>query len=383
MIKIQSASKNAPLRVAFVGGSVESAIGNTHKIACQMDDRWDIVAACFSRSREANLETAKQWQIPQDRVYSTAEMLYQNERGNIDAVVILTPTPQHCEHVIAALDSGYSVICEKAIASSSADAEKMLAAARRNNKLLLVTFNYSGYPMMRELKAMIEAQKLGKLQQIQVEMPQEGFVRENHLGEKSIPQDWRLQDSSIATVSLDLGVHLHHIVCFLSGNKPISVIGDQASFGCFNDVIDSVGCLVRYSNNLRCQMWYSKAAIGQRNGLRVRVFGEKGSAEWFQATPETLVLNTVDGGRQTLDRSNRTLVANEKRYDRFKIGHPAGFIEAFANLYSDMADCLSQFNETGKCDSYYGFSALQAQEGLWLFEALERSSKSERWELVS
>ena len=166
MIKIQSASKNAPLRVAFVGGSVESAIGNTHKIACQMDDRWDIVAACFSRSREANLETAKQWQIPQDRVYSTAEMLYQNERGNIDAVVILTPTPQHCEHVIAALDSGYSVICEKAIASSSADAEKMLAAARRNNKLLLVTFNYSGYPMMRELKAMIEAQKLGKLQQL-------------------------------------------------------------------------------------------------------------------------------------------------------------------------------------------------------------------------
>jgi predicted dehydrogenase len=136
----------------------------------------------------------------------------------------------------------------------------------------------------------------------------------------------------IPTISLDLGVHVHQMIDFLTGEKPIELVAIQNSQGNFKQVVDNSMCIARYTNNLVCNIWYSKAALGYRNGLRVRVFGEKASIEWYQMDPEFLIYHDNAGRKITLDRANADIeIANDLRYNRFKSGHPAGFLEAFAN----------------------------------------------------
>jgi len=224
--------------------------------------------------------------------------------------------------------------------------------------------------------------KLGNLSLIQIEMPQEGYARLNKQGKPPKPQAWRLIDGDIPTISLDLGSHLHHMIYFLSGEKPLQVVADQASYGFFKEVTDNVICLARYTGNLRSQIWYSKMALGHRNGLRVRVYGEKGSAEWFQLEPEELVFNNIHGKREIIDRASCVDLADQLRYNRFKSGHPAGFIEAFANHYYDLAESLIEFNQKGHYTSPWVFSALLAKEGLEMLEAISLSAKNNRWQNI-
>src|SRR5690606_7761185 len=172
---------------------------------------------------EINQTTADAWGIPAQRVYPSWQELLQQERGQLDAIVILTPTPSHCDIVTAALELGYAVICEKALATSSEETARIKAKLDETKGFLAVTLNYSGYPMLRELKHKIQCGELGRLLHVQIEMPQEGFVRLDAKGEKPLPQAWRLKDGFIPTISLDLGVHLHHLMAFLTGKSPLKV----------------------------------------------------------------------------------------------------------------------------------------------------------------
>ena len=373
----------APLRLGVIGGGLGSAVGEVHRIAATMDRRWSIVAGSFSTDAVKNAATAESWGVDAERVYSDWRGLLASERESLDAVLVLTPTPSHAEIVVAALATGMNVICEKALAASAKEARSIAEAAAMHKKFLAVTYNYSGYPMLRELRSVIAQGRLGKLTQIQVEMPQEGFLRLNKQGGAMVPQAWRLVDAAVPVVSLDLGVHLHQMVHFLSGETPVEVVATQDSFGSFPQVVDNVACLIHYSGGMACQMWYGKSALGHRNGLRVRVYGTEGAAEWFQLEPETLYLNDNRGGRHVIDRGSLEAgTATEARYTRFKVGHPAGFIEAFANYYYDVADALLEFRRTGAHGSPFVFGADTAEEGLRLFEAVAQSSKLKRWESV-
>lgn len=357
------------LKVAFIGGGINSAVGQAHKIALQMDGNFELVAGCFSRDAETNFRTAEAWGVDSKRVYETYNELLSLEKGRLDAVLVLTPTPSHKEIVVECLMSGFLVVCEKSLAMSVREAEEIKACMDRYKGKLVVTYNYSGYPMLRELRERIRRGQLGKLEQILIEMPQEGFSRLNNQGAPHIPQSWRLKDHSIPTLSLDLGVHLHQIINFLSQEKPLEVIGFQSHFGNFKEVVDNVHCLASYTNGLVCNIWYGKTAFGYRNGLRIRVFGTEGAAEWLQMTPERLVFSDNKGRQFILDRaSSDNIVANEKRYNRFKVGHPAGFIEAFANYYHDVAD----FIRSSGADTGNVFGLELALEGLEMLERLHK-----------
>jgi predicted dehydrogenase len=373
----------APLRLGFIGGGLNSAVGNTHRIAAQMDCRWKLEAGCFSTHPDVNIKTADQWGIDPGRRYDTWRDLLANEKEKLDAVCILTPTPIHANMVVEAVNAGYCVVCEKAMAGSAGEAEAICRAVEAQNAFVAVTYNYTGYPMLRELRRMIHDGRLGKLKLIQIEMPQEGYIRLDKNGNPPVPQAWRLRDGVIPTVSLDLGVHLHNMAEFLSGEKPLEVVADEASYGHFDQVVDHVGCLARYTNNLRCQIWYAKMAMGHRNGLRVRVYGDKGGAEWFQLQPEELIFNDVFGNRQIIDRASTVQIADQLRYNRFKSGHPAGFIEAFANHYYDIADALLEFKQTGAYSCPWVFTAAQAKEGLEMLEAMTVSCEKKAWQVVS
>ncbi|RRO02309.1 Gfo/Idh/MocA family protein [Pectobacterium aquaticum] len=359
------------LKLGFIGGGLNSAIGVTHQIASQMDGRFELVSGCFSRDDIINNETAKKWGVSSDRVYNNQYDFLESESERLDAVVILTPTPTHSDTIVRCLEKRLPIICEKALVSTVDEVDRVHHAINDMQGRLAVTFNYTGYPMVRELRERICNEELGKIKQVMVEMPQEGFLRHSNNGKVSIPQEWRQKDGSIPTVSLDLGVHVHQLVSFLTNEKPLDVFAINSTFGEIANVIDTVNCLANYSNGIVCNYWYGKAALGYRNGLRIRIMGSKGSAEWLQMEPEYLYMSDLNGGSRLVDRTHpENSIANQLRYSRFKAGHPAGFIEAFANYYADIADSL-----LGASDKYV-FGVDTAREGIHFLHHANNSAKA-------
>ncbi len=372
-----------PLKLGFIGGAINSAVGATHKISAQMDNCWSLSAGCFSNHEESNRLTAKKWGVNDNHVYSNYHELLETEKNQLDAVVVLTPTPSHAEIVIAAIEHGYPVICEKSLTKSSNECKRIKNAIEKHQGFLAVTYNYTGYPMVRELRSIIRDGLLGKLHQIHIEMPQEGFLRLDNNDSRPTPQTWRLKDHNTPTLSLDLGVHIHHMIHFLSGERPIELVATNNNYGFFRDIVDNTMCIARYTSNLDCQLWFGKTALGNSNGLRIRVYGELGSAEWYQMQPETLILHDNKGRTNILKRSSVDLnIANDARYNRFKAGHPAGFIEAFANLYYDIAESLQRYENNINHKSPWVFGVDIAYEGLIMLETMTKSANNQSWESV-
>jgi len=349
-----------------------------------MDGLFTVDTGAFSRNAETNLKTAKQWGVEQTRTYPDAQALLAHEADKLDAVVILTPTPDHAAAVLPALEKGLPVICEKALTTTAAEARLIAETVEATNGFLAVTFNYSGYPMVRELRQMILNGHLGDITQVHAEMPQEGFIRLSADGAPARPQEWRTHDSLIPTISLDLGDHLYHLVRFLTGERPLDVMATQGSHGAIDGVIDNVICLARYSGNLDCSFWFGKSALGHRNGLRLRIYGRRGAAEWRQTNPEELIFTNAQGQTSILDRGSPSIsVANKPRYTRFKVGHPAGFIEAFANLYTDIGQALADHRHGSQQASAYIVDAKDALDGLTTLEAMAVSAHTRSWTAVS
>jgi len=369
------------LKVAFLGGGVNSAVGRVHRTAVELDQRFELVAGCFSTNLASSREAAEEYKISSKRAYSTLDELLESEFDSIDALVIMTPQDQHREQVLRCLDVKLPVICEKALVSNLEEAAQIKEKIIDKGGFLAVTYNYTGYPMIRELRSMINNGLIGSIQQIQIEMPQEGFLRLSDNGEPLKPQEWRLREGIIPTISLDLGVHLHMMVSFLTGESPQEVVASSRTYGNFDGIVDSVSCMANYSNNISCSVWYSKSALGYRNGLKLRVFGDRGSAEWLQENPEVLMINDNSGGKTLVDRSCKNIcIANKSRYTRFKVGHPGGFIEAFANYYFDVADSILDYKKNGvsnRRDYVYGIE--ESIEGLRFLDAIAKSSLQKRW----
>ncbi len=375
---------NKKLKVGFLGGGINSAVGYAHYSALHIDNMFKIVCGAFSLNKKINQKTGDAYKINKSRVYSNIEELIKYEKNKLDAVIVLTPTDQHHQQIVKLLDNNFAVICEKALACSLEELQFIDESISKNNGYLAVIYNYLGYPMVRELKHMIKNGSLGRINQIQIEMPMDPFARvSGDDGSPIKPQNWRLEDKHIPTISLDLGVHLHMLVYYLTGEIPLKVISKYDSYGNFPAVIDNINCLIEYSNSVTCNMWYSKVAIGYRNGLKVRVFGDKGSALWYQENPENLIYADNFGNRKIIDRGNDDVViCNEERYTRFKVGHPSGFIEAFANYYNDIANSLNSFKTSKEFIPSECFGFKEAMEGIKLFTAINKSNASKKWEKV-
>ena len=349
-------------------------------MASQLDGRWKVVSGFFSRDIDISRETANIWNIEQSRAYSSLSDFIESEISVLDAVVVLTPAPNHVDVIISLLKAGIPIICEKPIVSSVKEAELIQEQLKKTPNFLAVTYNYSGYPMVREIRELVKNGKLGEIQKIHFEMPQEGFIRNSPVTKKlSPPKGWRLQDGAIPTICLDLGVHLHHLANFITNKNPQNVMGLFSNHSIYSDVVDDVMMWLNYNNGMKGSFWMSKTALGSRNGLKLRIYGTKGSVEWVQTNPEILHLSYNDGSKVSLDRASKTLVCSEPRYNRYISGHPAGFIEAFANLYSDIADALEFYNNTGEFKNTYVFGLDHSIFGLKLFESAKESHDSCSW----
>jgi predicted dehydrogenase len=372
-------SKNV-FKLGFIGGGLSSSIGRAHFIASQLDGRWKLVSGFFSRNSDVNHKTAEAWHVDKNRIYDSVQSFVTSEKNELDAVVVLTPSPDHDKIVCALLEENIPVICEKPLASSVEQAVTIQKSFQKSSNFLAVTYNYSGYPMVRELRELVRNGELGQLQKIDFEMPQEGLIRKNAVtGKLTPPKDWRLRDDLIPTVCLDLGVHLHHLANFITNKEPTRVMGEFSGHSAYGNVIGDVMMWLKYDDDLKGSFWMSKTALGHRNGLKLRLYGTKASAQWVQEDPENMLICYQDGTRTNVDRASKTALGGEARYNRYIPGHPTGFLEAFANLYSDIADALDSYRTTGKHQNSYVFGIDHSIRGLKLFAAARKSNDDRCW----
>lgn len=365
------------MKLAFIGGGIFSIAGYPHLIASQMDNKFKVVAGAFSRDVAINKKTSDLFNIK--NIYTDWKELLKKEKDNIDAVVILVPTNMHLEVIEEVLKYELAIICEKPLVSSIEDVHKLNDIYNNKKHFLLITNNYSGYPMVRELKERIKRNEFGKILNIRLNMPQESFLRPPR--NIRYPQKWRLIDNFIPMISLDLGSHLHHLSSFLLEEEPSEVFAEYSKFSSY-DVVDDVSMMVKYKSGIKGSMWVSKTALGNRNGLSIEIYGSKGSANWHQENPELLDISYSNGDKLTIDRGSNIIV-NNRLYNRMTAGHPSGFIEAFANLYNNIYDALLSFKKDKKIISNeFVFGIDHGIKGINFLHTASISNKKECWKKI-
>ena len=363
-----------PIKAIVIGGGLNSAAGAAHRAALRLSGRFNIIDGFFSRDKEINDQSRVVWgvQATSKNDSSLSAFIERISTEDIDLAIVLSPTPHHYEVIKTLMLAGLNVVSEKSITMTSEECMHIDKLRRDLQKFIRVTFNYSGYPMVRELISRVKRGDIGNLQQIRCEMPQEGFVRPPLIaGIKSPPQAWRLIDGLVPTVCHDLGVHMHHLTTLISGSNLIPEFARFTNLSRFDNIRDTADIAFKTGDAIG-SFWLTKTAIGTRNGLKMRVYGSNGSFEWFQQDPEYLLMCDSHGAKLVIDRASDCIEATKPRYERMKAGHPSGFIEAFSNIYEDIFheyhDFASSPNITNNSQMTSWFSLDLALEGLRFFE---------------
>ena len=363
----------------MVGGAPGAGIAGSHRIAMRLDDRYLLVAGVFSRSREKSLAAARQLGIPEDRVYSDygamAEAESKREDG-VDAIAIVTPTDTHYKIVKKVLASGLSVICDKPLCLSVAEAKELKTLAEEGGLLLCLTHNYSGYAMVRHAARMVRNGDLGEIKVVQAEHAS-GWAATLLEKQGHTQAAWRMDPGLLgdASVLYDLGTHAHQLARFITGLEVSEVAAELSQIVAGRAIKDNANLLLRFSNGARGSLWASMAAVGNEHGLRIRVYGDRGSLAWNQEDPHHLLYSPIDGPPQILAQGAAWLSEDAGKWTRAGLGHPEGFFEAFANLYTELADALlAKAEGRARSKSELGFpDASDGLKGVAFVEAAMRS----------
>jgi predicted dehydrogenase len=325
------------LRLAVVGGGPGSVIGEVHRIAARLDGHYDIVAATLSSDPERARRAGIAIGVPEDRAYPSAQALIEGEAKRAeraDVIAVMTPNDSHYEICSRALEAGFHVICDKPLTTDLASAVSLARKVKATDAEFCLTHCYTGYPMVRQARAMIRAGAIGPIRQLHLQYVQ------GYLASEDVPPGWRLDPARIggSMILIDIGTHAHHLGAYVTGLDLESLCADVGHVVPGRQVDDYASLLLRYANGARGSMWVTNAASGAEHGLSFRIFGETGGLEWHQEEPNRLVHRKRDGFEEVVTRRKDSRVTEAARQvTRVEIGHPEGYLEAFANLYSDFA----------------------------------------------
>ena len=360
------------MRISILGGGKGSPAGMCHRAALSIDRKHQIDSGIFSRNEMKNLDSFIEWKPECMNNFLDIKQL--SSRKDIDCLSIITPTPDHFSNIIVAKDLYKNIICEKALCCSLDEALELREKLKGKN--LFVIYNYTGYPIVKIAKKIIENKEIGNISEIHAKMPQRSFLKRVSLSsnEKNGPQSWRLSEGSIPNIDLDLGTHLHNLIEYVTGHKLINVIGNQRLSKIFH-VKETSHYLFRTDRDAIGSMIHGKANLREDNGLYLEVVGEKGTISWKQSYPEDLEI-TNEKGRQILTRAD--FFSNDLiKCERMKPGHPSGFIEALANYYNSIENFILNNKEK---ENVFGIET--AIKGLAFFESANRSIRSNKWEVI-
>jgi predicted dehydrogenase len=380
-----TATPPARLRLGMVGGGRGAFIGETHRIAARLDNRYELVAGALSSDPQRAVESGRDLRLDPVRCYTDYRGMAQAEatrKDGIDVVSVVTPNVSHHAICKSFLEAGIDVICDKPLTTTFADAQDLVATVRRTGRLLGVTYTYTGYPMVREARALIEADALGAVRIVQVEFAL-GWLSGPAEGD-SKQAAWRTDpaQSGGSFIVGDLGTHCFHLSEFVTGRRVAALAADLHTMVPGRRLEDNAHILLHYDNGARGAMWVSAVAAGEHVGLRLRVYGEKGHIAWEQSNPDKLTFALQGEPSRTLVRGQSGLSPAAKRATRIVAGLPEGYFEAFATLYRDYADILAA-RQAGATPDPLALWAPMVEEGArgiaFVEAALSSHAEGGRW----
>jgi predicted dehydrogenase len=327
------------LRLGMVGGGEGAFIGGVHRMAARLDGQWDLVAGAFQSDPARSRAFGETLGLDAARCYGDYAAMARVEAARadrIDAVAIVTPNHLHVPVARAFLEAGIPVICDKPLAVSTAEAEGLAELVKRTGLPFVLTHNYSGYAMVRQARAMVEAGELGKLRVVQAEYAQDWLAGD--LGDNK-QADWRGDPKRAGPGGAlgDIATHAFHLAEFVSGRAAFELSADLSTFVPGRRVDDNAHILLRYPAGFKGMLWASQVAVGAANGLRLRIYGDKAGVEWSQETPEELRFSPLGEAPRILRRGGPGLAPAAQHATRLPPGHPEGYLEAFATVYADAA----------------------------------------------
>jgi predicted dehydrogenase len=332
------------VRLGMVGGGDGAFIGAVHRIASRLDDAFTLVSGALSSDPERARASGATLGIDPARAYASYAAMFAAERARADgmeAVAIVTPNHLHHPIAVAALDAGFHVICDKPLATSVAEADDLVRRAAAARRVFAVTYNYSGYPMVRQARAMVAGGEIGAPRVVQVEYPQAWLAGPlEATGQKQAA--WRTDPalSGPAGAIGDIGSHAFHLACFVTSQTPRSVLADLHAFVPGRRVDDNAHVLLRFDGGARGMLWASQVAHGHENALKLRVYGELGALEWAQEEPDRLWFAQANEAKRLLTRGGAGMRPEAARVARVPAGHPEGYLEGFATIYAEIARAI-------------------------------------------
>ncbi len=377
------------IRLGMVGGGQGAFIGAVHRLAARMDDHYEFVAGALSSDAARAKASAAELDLAPDRSYADFREMagLEAKRGDgIEAVSIVTPNHMHFPAAKAFIEAGIHVICDKPMTLNLKEAlalEKLLA---KNPKVIFaLTHNYSGYPMIRHARAMVAAGELGEIRLVQGEYPQDWLTTDlEKSGQKQAA--WRTDPKRTGAGGCvgDIGTHTYQLGCFVSGLKLDELSADLTSFVKGRRVDDNVHLMLRYKGGAKGMLWASQVAVGHENGLKIRVYGTKGGIEWVQADPNYLWYTPYGEPKRLITRGGAGSNAASGRVTRVPPGHPEGYLEGFANIYTEVARAIKAKRMGKKVDKDVQFPGIEdGIAGMAFIEACVKSSaKNGKWTKV-
>ncbi len=373
------------IRLGMVGGGQGAFIGAVHRIAARIDDNYVFVAGALSSDPKRAKASGRELGLADDRNYGSYEEMARGEAkraDGIEAVSIVTPNNSHYPIAKAFLTAGIHVICDKPMTTTLADAKRLASIAAKSGKIFALTHNYSGYPMVRQARDMIASGELGEIRVVQVEYPQDWLTEPlERTGQKQA--DWRTDParSGAGGAVGDIGTHAYQIACFVSGLELDSLAAELTTFVKGRKLDDHVQVMLRFKGGARGMLWVSQVAVGNENALKLRVYGTKGGVEWEQENPNYLWHAPFGQPKRFLTRGGAGATAVAARVSRVPSGHPEGYLEGFATIYTEAARAIRAARTGAKLDKAVMFPGIDdGVKGMAFIEACVKSNaKNGAW----
>ncbi|GAA4008778.1 Gfo/Idh/MocA family oxidoreductase [Deinococcus rubellus] len=368
------------LRLAMVGGGLDAFIGAVHRHAAALDGRYELVAGALSSTPERSRASGQVLGLPAERSYGTWQELLEGEKAREDGaevISIVTPNHLHFPVALAAVQAGFHVICDKPLVHTLAQAQELEQAVEQAGNVFAVTYNYSGYPLIRQAREMVRGGVLGEIRKVIVEYHQ-GWLATGSEGKQA---EWRTDParSGPAGALGDIGTHAEQLVSFVTGLELSEVAAELTRFVPGRALDDDASMLLRFEGGAKGLLTISQIEIGRENDLRLAVFGSRGSLSWCQENPNVLIYDQLDMPRQLLTRGGAGLGAAATAATRLPSGHPEAFIEAFANIYVGAADDIAARQRGEKLETLYPTVKDGVRGVDFMEKVLESAAQNGRW----
>lgn len=375
------------IKYGMVGGGPGAFIGDVHRKAAALDGLLELVAGSFSSSPEKTKQMGDELGLKSDRLYSSFEEMAEKEAAlpedeRIDFVSVVTPNHLHFPVCRAFIEQGIHVVCDKPMTNTIEEAEELCRLVEKHDVLFALTHNYTGYPMVKEARSMIRNGKLGTLRKVVVEYPQ-GWLAQPVEKEGNKQAEWRTdpEKTGVSSAIGDIGTHAENLVEYITGLQIEKLFADTTAFVEGRELEDDANMLIHFKGGARGIFYASQISVGEENPLNIRVYGTKASLEWDQESPDYLRIKYPDRPEEIHKRGNPYLSDAAGFNTRIPPGHPEGFIEAFANIYKNVALTI-QAKKAGKEPDVLATDFPTVRDGLsgvkFIHKAVE-SSKKNSW----